>query len=154
MRFGVIADTHGWLDPQVLRLFAGVDQILLAGDIGGMHVVEALQEIAPVVAVRGNNDMCGDCSSLPDLAEVDVDGVMVRISHFRDLALPGAAVAVFGHSHKAEWREIDGAWLMNPGAAGRRGFHRERFVALLEVRRGAQPRGEHLSLGARSRAAR
>ncbi len=150
MRFGVIADTHGYLDPHVLAVFAGVDRILLAGDIGGMHVVDDLLRIAPVTAVRGNNDLNNDCAALPDIEQLEVGGSKIRLSHYRDLAVPGADIAVFGHSHRAEWREVEGTWLLNPGAAGRRGFHRERSVALLEVAAGAPPRVQPISLGPRS----
>lgn len=151
MKFGVIADTHGWLDPQVLRLFAGVDRILLAGDIGGHDVIDGLSRVAPVIAVRGNNDTAGDCAELPDVEELEAGGTVIRLSHFRELAVPGATVAVFGHSHKPEWRESGGAWLLNPGAAGRRGFHQERYVALLTVASGHTPAAEHMFLGHRSR---
>ncbi len=150
MRFGVIADTHGYLDPRVLNVFTGVDRILLAGDIGGIHIVDGLRRVAPVTAVRGNNDVNNDCAALPDVEQLEVEGTRIRLSHYRDLALPGADIAVFGHSHRPEWREVGGTWLLNPGAAGRRGFHRDRSVALLEVAAGALPRVEPITLGPRS----
>lgn len=56
MRIGIIADTHGVLHPRVQDVFAGVDHILHAGDVGGAHILDALRAIAPVTAVAGNND--------------------------------------------------------------------------------------------------
>jgi len=56
MRFGLISDTHGVVHPRIAEVFAGVDHILHAGDVGGDHVLAALRSIAPVTFVRGNND--------------------------------------------------------------------------------------------------
>ena len=62
MIIGVVADTHGILNPQVLRLFAEVDLILHAGDVGDIEVIRGLEGIARVIAVRGNNDRAGPTS--------------------------------------------------------------------------------------------
>lgn len=56
MRIGVVADTHGYLQPAALQALAGVEQIWHAGDIGALDVITALEAIAPVTAVQGNVD--------------------------------------------------------------------------------------------------
>ena len=56
MKIGVISDTHGFLDPKVLKLFAGVEHILHAGDIGSDAIIAELEAVAPVTAVLGNTD--------------------------------------------------------------------------------------------------
>ena len=139
MRIGVIADTHGWLDPRVAELFAGVQLILVAGDIGARSVIAGLASVAPVEAVRGNNDERGECAGLPDQLSLILGGYRVRLSHYRKQASVESEIAVFGHSHRALWQFEGERYLLNPGAAGRRGFHRERSVAILELERGRAP---------------
>lgn len=150
MRLGVIANTHGWLDLAVLEIFAGVDMVLIAGDIGRLAVVEALAGLAPVHAVRGNNDLRGECATLPDELAVDLAGYRTRLSHYRESARVDSDIAVFGHSHRQVWETRDGQYLLNPGAAGRQGFHHERSVAILDLG-GERPAARHIALGPRSR---
>jgi len=150
MRIGVISDTHGWLDPRVAELFAGVACILHAGDIGGIAVVEELGRVAPVHAVRGNVDRAPQLLALPEHIDLVLSGRHVHIVHRPVDARPGdAAVVVNGHTHRplVAWR--DGVCWINPGAAGRRGFHSERSLALLELEDGPA-RVEIVPLGPRS----
>ena len=150
MRLGVISDTHGWLDPHVKGIFAGVDAILHAGDIGAMHVIEELSAMAPVHAVRGNVDRSPDLLALPEHIDLQLGDVRLHVVHRPVDARPGSAgIVIAGHTHKplTAWR--DGVLWLNPGAAGRRGFHTERTLALLEL----GPHGVHplvLPLGPRS----
>ena len=142
-RIGLISDTHGWTDSQVGTLFAGVDHIIHAGDIGTVAVLDDLAAIAPVTAVSGNVDWSSgtELADLPPTAQVDIAGVRFVIAHIRgyithtwDLSECGARVAVYGHSHRAEieWRD-DGMIFLNPGAAGAARFGLPRSVALLEI---------------------
>ena len=150
MRIGLISDTHGWLDPRVVDLFSDVACILHAGDIGALAVVEALGRIAPVHAVRGNVDRAPDLLTLPERIDLELARRRVHLVHRPIDARPGdAAVVVNGHTHRplVTWR--DGACWINPGAAGRRGFHSERSLALLELDNG-EPRVEIVPLGPRS----
>lgn len=150
MRIGVISDTHGWLDPAVERHLAGVDAILHAGDIGALTVVEQLARIAPIHAVRGNNDRTPDLLTLPEHIDLDLGGVRIHLVHRPIDARPGAAtIVVTGHTHRPliEWR--GDVLRLNPGAAGRRGFHMERTLALLDLA-GARPDAEIVTLGPRS----
>ena len=126
-RLGLISDTHGLLRPEALALLAGCDRIVHAGDICDASVLERLAAIAPVTAVRGNNDVGAWADALPIATTVDVDGVRLHVIHdVADLRAhpPSAGVAfvVHGHSHKPAIVERDGLVFVNPGSAGKRRF--------------------------------
>jgi putative phosphoesterase len=151
VRAGVISDTHGYIDPRALAALEGVDCILHAGDIGGQAVLDALGLLAPVYAVRGNNDRLPPLSELPEHVQMELDGIRIQLVHERPRALPcDEDVLVFGHSHRALVQEVDGRLLVNPGAAGRSGFHREISIAVLTVNSG-RAQAEIVPLGARAR---
>src|SRR5947209_1289693 len=101
MRLGLIADTHGWLDPRALAVFAGVDAILHAGDIGALAIVDALGAVAPVHVVRGNNDTTPALLALPERLHLDLAGLRVHLVHRPQDARPGGAtLVVYGHTHR------------------------------------------------------
>jgi len=111
----------------VLEFLQGSDLILHAGDICDAHVLQRLGEIAPVTAVRGNNDWGPWADRIEESELVTVDGVAIFIVH--DLShLPrhararAARVVVTGHSHKPVAQEHDGVLFVNPGSAGPRRF--------------------------------
>ncbi|MBI2724330.1 MAG: metallophosphoesterase family protein [Chloroflexi bacterium] len=151
MRIGVISDTHGYVDRRVGPAFEGVEAILLAGDIGGAHVLDALSAMAPLYAVHGNNDEKQGGLGLPLLLDVELAGVRFHIVHQRPHALPGpdTHVVVFGHSHRTLIERADGRLYVNPGAAGRAGFHRTQTVALIEAQAGEVLSARIVELGAR-----
>lgn len=127
MIIGVISDTHGLLRAEALAALAGVDHILHAGDVGDPDILQHLQRIAPVTAIRGNIDEHGPCAFLPPTEVVDLGGFTFYILHDgKQLDLdPGAAgfaAVISGHSHKplAEWRKE--VLYLNPGSAGPRRF--------------------------------
>src|SRR5881396_357856 len=155
MLIGLIADTHGYLDPRVPPALQGVAFILHAGDIGAEGVLAALEHIAPVTAVAGNNDAKLAQLGLPLRVDLDLGGVRIHLVHRLIDAVPGAdtRVVVYGHSHKALVAERDGMLWVNPGAAGRVGFHREVTLALLRVENG-RCHAQLVSLGPRLAAAR
>ena len=135
---GVISDTHGLLRPEAVRALEGAELILHAGDVGGPEVLEALGRIAPVVAVRGNNDRGRWAERLPDWEVVEVGAVSVYMIHDlkeMDLSPPGAGfrVVVSGHSHKPSMEEQRGVLYLNPGSAGPRRFRLPVSVARLRV---------------------
>lgn len=141
MKIGLISDTHGYLDPAVPPLFAGVDRILHAGDIGPASLIVELEQIAPVTAVIGNTDWE---NSFPETALVELDGWKFLVCHIVDPGRPSEAVrrrlfrdepdvVVFGHTHKPCEAVVDGVWFINPGYAGKQRFNLPRSVAVLEV---------------------
>lgn len=126
-RVGLISDTHGLLREPVLDFLRGCDRILHAGDICDAQVLQRLGEIAPVTAVRGNNDWGPWADRIEEAELVTVEGIGIFIVH--DLShLPrhararAARVVVSGHSHKPVVQERDGLLFVNPGSAGPRRF--------------------------------
>ena len=145
IRIGVISDTHGLLRPQAVRALRGVDRLIHAGDIGGADVLDALRAIAPLVAVRGNNDRDRWARSLRERVTLDVAGIRILVVH--DVKTlggpppPDVRVVVAGHSHRPSIDERDGVLFLNPGSAGPRRFTLPVSVALLTLRDGrARPR--------------
>lgn len=147
---GLISDTHGLMRAEALRALAGVDQIIHAGDVGGPEVLEALAGIAPVTAVRGNNDTSPWGRTLPHTAEVVLEQAKLFVIHdLHDLAIrpaeAGYGAVVSGHTHRALAQERDGVLFVNPGAAGPRRFRLPVTLALLHID-GEALRVEHIKL--------
>jgi putative phosphoesterase len=126
-RIGLISDTHGLLRPEALAFLQGCDHIVHGGDIGSQEILDKLAAIAPVTAVRGNNDRDAWAGHVPETDFLQVGELFIYALH--DLALldidPAAAgvrVVVSGHSHKPLIEERDGVLFVNPGSAGPRRF--------------------------------
>ena len=135
---GIISDTHGLVRPQALEAVKDVDMILHAGDIGSQDVLDTLNAIAPVVAVRGNNDKADWARSLPDWEVVEVGNVSIYMLHDVkeiDISPSGAGfqVVVSGHSHRPAVAEQRGVLYVNPGSAGPRRFTLPVSLAHLHV---------------------
>ena len=134
-RIGLISDTHGLLRPEAVAALRGSDRILHAGDIGKPEVLAALEALAPVTAVRGNNDRGPWAAAIAEHAEVTVEGVSIYLVH--ELAMlaktHGSRVVVSGHSHKPVVTERDGVLFVNPGSAGPRRFRLPIAVAELVI---------------------
>ncbi len=138
MRIGVISDTHGLLRPEALTALAGSDHILHAGDVGENLILEALRQIAPVTAIRGNIDRHGAASLLPATDAVELEGRLFYLVHdVHDLDLnpvaAGMAAVISGHSHKSAIRWEAGVLYLNPGSAGPRRFKLPLSVATLDL---------------------
>ncbi len=138
-RVGVISDTHGLLRPEAVRALAGSELIIHAGDVGRVEVLEALREIAPVVAVRGNVDRGEWADELPATATVQVGDVWFYVLHnIADLDLnPRAAgfrAVISGHSHHASIEEKEDVLFPNPGSAGPKRFSLPVTLAQVVVR--------------------
>ena len=135
---GVISDTHGLVRPQVVEALAGVDMILHAGDIGDSAVLDTLREIAPVVAVRGNNDKGEWAESLPDWEVVEVGAVSIYMLHdLKEIDINPVGtfqVVISGHSHQPVVEERRGVLYVNPGSAGPRRFTLPISLAQLRVK--------------------
>jgi len=127
MRVGLISDTHGLLRTDAERFLAGCDHIVHAGDICDAAVLSRLAKIAPVTAVRGNNDKGEWAQSLAETQRVQLGRIQLLVTH--DLSLlvtrPAAEevqVVVSGHSHRALIQQREGVLYVNPGSAGPRRF--------------------------------
>jgi putative phosphoesterase len=148
-RLGVIADTHGLLRPEALTALRGCDHILHAGDIGNAAILEALAALAPVTAVRGNNDAGPWAAALPESATLTFGDTTIFLLHDRK-QLPSppplTQVVIAGHSHRPSVTEEAGVLFLNPGSAGPRRFSLPISLALLTLG-GDQPQAELVTLG-------
>ncbi len=138
---GLISDTHGLLRPAALEYLQGCGLIIHAGDIGGADILDALSAIAPVIAVRGNNDTAPDMQFLRGEEFARVGAILLQVVHDRaDLqrarAVPGVGVIVTGHSHKPFLEHSAGTLFVNPGSAGRRRFSLPIAIGELRIDRG------------------
>ncbi len=157
MRLGIIADTHGLLRPEVFEIFAEVDHILHAGDIGDADLLLELQAIAPVTAVYGNTDGFDLRSRLPAVVETRIEGTDFLLLHGDQFgsptpdkihaAYPEAEVIIFGHTHRPLLTTIDlVVTVMNPGGAGPRRFDLPPSVGIMELEAGLPPRARLVPL--------
>jgi len=154
MKIGIISDTHGFLDPRVEAIFAGVDHILHAGDIGNPMIELELKFLAPVTLVLGNNDPDLSFQETEIVTLADKKFLLQHIVNPQALSDPMKArlrrdrpdVVVFGHTHKKFAELVEGVFFFNPGYAGKPKFGAERSVGLIHVD-GAALRHEFIPLG-------
>ena len=143
MKLGIISDTHGLLRPEVLPSLAGVDRILHCGDVGRPSVLEALEKIAPVTAIRGNVDTDGPCSKLPETDVVLIEnpphaGLYIYMLHdlktlHLDPAAAKFAAVLFGHTHVPNHVTKKGVLYFNPGSCGPRRFELPVTIGILTI---------------------
>jgi len=153
MLLAVISDTHGLLRPELLRelrVRGPFDRILHAGDIGDPRILDALNRLAPVTAIRGNVDREGICGQLPATEALELEGCLVYMLHaLEDLDLnPTAAqigVVISGHSHQPSISHRDGVLYLNPGSSGPHRFQLPITFALLTIDKG-KPAAEIVEL--------
>lgn len=127
MRIGLISDTHGLLRPEATAFLSGCDHIVHAGDIGDAGILEELAAIAPVTAVRGNNDFGAWAERVNETELIELGGVFLYAIHDLagldiDPAGAGVRVVVSGHSHRPLVEKRGGILFVNPGSAGPRRF--------------------------------
>jgi putative phosphoesterase len=135
---GVISDTHGLVRPEAIDALRGLELILHAGDIGDSTVLEDLKAIAPVVAVRGNNDKGAWAEDIPHWEVVEVGAVFIYMVHdLNEMDMrPTPAefqVVISGHSHRPLIDERNGVLYLNPGSAGPRRFDLPVSIARMKV---------------------
>ena len=154
---GVISDTHGLVRPEALRALRGSQRIVHAGDVGGPEVLAALRRIAPVTAVRGNNDRAPWARALPETRVLKIGGARLYLLHdVHALEVDPAAArfqaVIAGHSHQPRMELRDGVLFFNPGSAGPRRFRLPVSVGRLVVR-GGRVRGRIVLLPLANRGA-
>ncbi len=135
---GVISDTHGLIRPEVFEMFKGVDLIIHAGDIGGVEVLSALETIAPVKAVRGNNDRDSWADHIPHDQVIEYGSHLFYVLHevgHLDLDPVAAefSAVIYGHSHRPLAETKNGVLYLNPGSAGPRRFSLPISLARLHI---------------------
>ncbi len=157
MRLGIIADTHGMLRPEVFDIFAEVDHILHAGDIGSLDLLTELEALAPVTAVYGNTDGFEVRARVPEIAQLQFEGLDFLLIHGDQMgsptpgnlheAFPDAEVIIYGHTHRPLLTTIDlVVTVMNPGGAGARRFNLAPSVGIMELESGIPPRARLVPL--------
>lgn len=137
-RIGLISDTHGLLRPEALQALRGCEHIIHGGDIGKPEILHSLENIAPVSAVRGNNDTDSWAKDLPETLQLQFGHVNVYVIHdIKELDIKpqasGIAVVISGHSHKPAIQQRNGVCFINPGSAGPRRFKLPITVAELLI---------------------
>jgi len=172
MRIALLSDTHGYMGPEILEAVSGCDEIWHAGDIGSLAVTDQLAAIAPLVGVYGNIDDYRVRAEFPEDQWLEREGLSILMTHIA--GAPGRYnprvrgllrekrpdLLVCGHSHilRVFRTPVQGHWYLNPGAAGKHGFHVIRTLltftlgpgglsemAVVEFgKRGALPSGEGL----------
>ena len=135
---GVLSDTHGLLRPEAVDALAEADFIVHAGDIGSPEVLEGLSRIAPVTAVRGNNDKGSWARALPITEVLEVGDCRLYVVHELqaldlDPRAAGFQAVISGHSHRPSAEKRGGVLFLNPGSAGPRRFKLPVAVARIEV---------------------
>jgi putative phosphoesterase len=144
-RIGVISDTHGLLRPQAVEALQGSHLIIHAGDVGRESILVVLEQIAPVLAVRGNIDRDAWAERLPWSRVAGVGDVRLYVVH--DIHTAGIdptytgivreyAAIISGHSHRPSIETRNGVLLLNPGSAGPRRFHLPVTLAVIDVEDG------------------
>ncbi len=126
-QIGVISDTHGVLRPEAIDALSGSQLIIHAGDVGAPDILDRLRQLAPVVAVRGNNDHGGWAAKLPMTEDVTIGAQRFHVLHILssltvDPAATEITTVIYGHSHKPDIGYSDGVLYFNPGSAGPRRF--------------------------------
>lgn len=135
---GLISDTHGLLRPEAVQALAGCHVVIHAGDVGTPEILTGLQNLAPVVAVRGNVDKGAWASRLPLTATMETAATHLYVIHdLNDLdidpAAAGFGIVVSGHSHKPLRQQRNGVLFVNPGSAGPRRFRLPVSLARLDL---------------------
>jgi putative phosphoesterase len=156
-RIGILSDTHGVVHPRIADVFASVDAIVHAGDIGGAHVLDALRVLAPVTFVEGNvDDGAGE-----GIVRTTLGGLRILVTHvlprphaaaarvMRSLRGEPADLVVFGHSHLPHDEVVNGVRYFNPASAGPRRFDYPVSVGIAE-RRESEWETKHIPLDERS----
>lgn len=135
---GVISDTHGLLRPEAIHALRGCDLILHAGDIGAPDILDDLQHIAPVMAVKGNNDRDHWAEELPLTHHLTIESFAFLLTHdaftvCAESVTPPVDMIISGHSHKPAITEHNGIVFLNPGSAGPRRFSLPIALARISV---------------------
>ena len=147
----LVSDTHNLLRPELLAFVEGADAIVHAGDICDQIVLDTLATIAPLTAVRGNNDRGAWAEALPVQTTVELGGVRLAVVHELpglrgNPAAEGIALVVSGHSHKPALETREGVLYVNPGSAGPRRFKLPISAARLTIGSDGALHVEHVNL--------
>lgn len=153
MTIGVISDTHGLLRPEVVPALAGMERILHLGDVGKASILDELNKIAPVTAIRGNIDRSGPCSELPETDVVLIGEQYIYMLHdlntlHLDPVAAKFAAVLCGHTHRPCIERKKGVLYFNPGSCGPRRFQLPATIGLLTLDESGELAAEIVPLNA------
>ena len=166
MKIGLLSDTHGWLDERILHHFKDCDELWHAGDVGNISVIHTLEQFKPTIGVYGNIDGVDIRAVFPETQVIVREGLKIYITHIAGspnrytkgllskLKEEKPNILVCGHSHILKVmpdKNLNNLFYINPGAAGRHGFHKVRTIIKLEINSGKIVRMEAIELGARGK---
>ena len=163
IKIGLISDTHGWLDEMVFKHFENCDEIWHAGDFGGIEIADRLRNFKPLRGVFGNIDEQDIRSVYPEQLVFKCEDLKVMIRHIggsppnynpatrKELLLHKPGLFITGHSHilKIMFDEKMNCMHMNPGAAGKQGWHKVRTIFRFALDGKEMKDGEVIELGKR-----
>lgn len=163
MKIGLISDTHGHLEASVADYFEHCDEIWHAGDIGEGRIIESLSEIAPVMAVYGNIDTPAFQKLYPEDILLEREGKRILMTHIggkpprynprvkRQIKELQPDIFICGHSHilRVIPDKMNNCLYINPGAAGKQGFHRVKTIIRFDINAGKIENMEVIELGKR-----
>ena len=143
----LLSDTHSYIDDQILKFVKQADEVWHAGDIGNLKVTDTLQQLKPLRAVYGNIDDNNARAEFPLDNKFTLEGVTVWITHIggypnkynqrvlESLQVNTPKLFVCGHSHilKVQFDKRLNLLHINPGAAGKHGFHKVRTMIRFEL---------------------
>ncbi|GAB3339277.1 metallophosphoesterase family protein [Marivirga atlantica] len=163
MKIGLISDTHGHLEASVAKYFKNCDEIWHAGDIGEGNIMESLSEIAPVQAVFGNIDTPAVQKQYSEDLILEREGKKILMTHIAGkpprynprvkklIKELKPDIFICGHSHilRVIPDKENNCLYINPGAAGKQGFHREKTIIRFDINSGKIENMEVIELGKR-----
>lgn len=146
----LLSDTHSFIDEQILKFVKQADEVWHAGDIGDLHVTDMIKDVKPLRAVYGNIDDNKARAEFPLDNKFSVEGVSVWITHIggypnkynqrvrEELSKNPPKLFICGHSHilKVQYDKKLNLLHLNPGAAGKHGFHKVRTMLRFEIDKG------------------
>ena len=165
MTIGLISDTHGFLDDKVCSYFESCNEIWHIGDIGTIDVLDQLETFKPIRAVYGNIDSHALRLRAPENLIFSLEGKKFLLTHIagkptnynprvRTLIREHTPdVLICGHSHilRVEQDRVNNLLFINPGAAGRHGFHKKKTMIRFKIDQGRMYDMEVIELGDRAR---
>lgn len=166
MKIGLISDTHSYLDPNVFEYFKDCDEIWHAGDFGTVGIYDQLNAFKPTIGVYGNIDGMDVRSVVKENLLITRNGLTILLTHIGGspskytarvkslLALHKPDMFVCGHSHilrVVSDKEYSNMLYLNPGAAGKEGFHKMRTVVRFEINAGKVEKMQVIELGTRGK---
>ncbi len=161
IKIGLLSDTHGYWDDKYIKYFSSCDEIWHAGDIGSMDIVERLSQIKPLRAVYGNIDGQDIRKVYPKNNRFTIGNTSVWITHIGgypgkydkdvipEIFMHPPKLFIAGHSHilKVKFDKTLNLLYINPGAAGKYGFHKTRTLVRFCIEEGNFKDLEVIELG-------